>query len=503
MSSRLKKILLLLLALALLVGTSFVQKSLNRDRDKFELTRVTPLENAPPVLAFTTVALGGFRGLISNVLWIRATDLQDEDKFFEMAQLADWITKLEPHFVQVWLVQAWNMAYNISVKFKDFPDRWRWVKRGLELLRDEGLHYNPNEVLIYRELAWFFQHKLGQNLDDANMYYKQEWANEMGEVFAKKKPNLDELINPQTEDQKRRAEILRDKYKMDPKFMKQVDQQYGPLEWRLPESHAIYWASKGLEADKENPTKVNKDDLITLRRVVYQSMQLSFQRGRLVSNIFIQAFDFGPNLEIIPKVSAAYEQAAQDDEKNHDHILRAHRNFLRDAVYFLYEHNRVADAAAWYKYLGEKYPDKAILDGDTNSFPRNLTLDQYAVGRFQGDVGETSRERVRAGIEGLLVNAYMSLATDEEQGEERFAGYRLMAKQLWQTYMSKIPKERTAAIGLPPLEDIDREVRDRLLDPQQGLPPEVRAVLRSKLGLGKETAIPPAKPSERAEAPKP
>ena len=84
------------------------------------MTRVEPLENAPPVLAFTTVALGGFRGLIANALWIRANDLQDDDKFFEMAQLADWITKLEPHFAQVWLVQAWNMAYNISVKFKDF-----------------------------------------------------------------------------------------------------------------------------------------------------------------------------------------------------------------------------------------------------------------------------------------------------------------------------------------------------------------------------------------------
>ena len=96
-----------------------MQQSLNRDRDRLGLTRVQPLENAPPVLAFTTVALGGFRGLISNVLWMRATDLQDDDKFFEMAQLADWITKLEPHFVQVWLVQAWNMAYNISVKFKE------------------------------------------------------------------------------------------------------------------------------------------------------------------------------------------------------------------------------------------------------------------------------------------------------------------------------------------------------------------------------------------------
>src|SRR5215471_14700494 len=240
MSPRFKKALLLALAAVLLVGISPIQKSLNRDRERLGLTRIEPLENAPPVLAFTTIALGGFRGIISNMLWIRANDLQDEDKFFEMAQLAEWITKLEPHFVQVWLVQAWNMAYNISVKFKDFSDRWRWVSHGIELLRDEGLRYNPDETLIYRELAWFFQHKLGQNLDDANMYYKQEWASEMGEVFAKKKPNLDELIDPKTEDQKRRAEILRDKYKMDPKFMKQVDEKYGPLEWRLPEAHAIY-----------------------------------------------------------------------------------------------------------------------------------------------------------------------------------------------------------------------------------------------------------------------
>jgi len=144
MNPRLKKSCLLLLAVLLLFGVSRVQRSLNRDRELLGLTRIQPLENAPPVLAFTTVALGGFRGLISNALWIRASDLQDDDKFFEMAQLADWITKLEPHFVQVWLVQAWNMAYNISVKFKDFPDRWRWVSRGLELLRDEGLKYNPD-----------------------------------------------------------------------------------------------------------------------------------------------------------------------------------------------------------------------------------------------------------------------------------------------------------------------------------------------------------------------
>jgi hypothetical protein len=488
MNSKLKKILLALIAIALLAGVSQVQNALNQDRDLLGLTNLEPLENAPPALAFTTVALGGFRGLISNALWIRANDLQDDDKFFEMAQLADWITKLEPHFVQVWLVQAWNMAYNISVKFKDFPDRWRWVERGIELLRDDGLRFNPNETLIYRELGWFFQHKMGANLDDANMYYKLKWLEEMSVVFGGKKPDLDELIHPQTPDQHTRARLLRERYKMDPEFMKEVDERYGPLEWRLPESHAVYWAALGLEKARENPTKIKPDDLITLRRVVYQSMQLSFQRGRLLDNPFVKPFDFGPNLDIIPKVNAAYEQAAEEDANNRDHILKAHRNFIRDAIYFLYVHNRVSDAAAWWKYLGTKYPDKSVLDHSYTAFPSTLTLDQYAVQRVQEDVGETSRDRVKAIVEGLLANAYTSMASGQD---DRAAGFRLLAEKVRDTYASKT-KTRGEAIELPALEVSQREVLGRMLDTEHGLPFAMRAALRTKLGLGAEAATPAA-----------
>jgi hypothetical protein len=495
MSGKLKTSLLLSLAVVLLTASGFMQQSLNRDRDVLGLTRVQPLENAPPVLAFTTVALGGFRGLISNALWLRATDLQDEDKFFEMAQLADWITKLEPHFVQVWLVQAWNMAYNISVKFKEsapgqFPDRWRWVRAGIELLRDDGLRFNPNELLIYRELAWFFQHKVGQNLDDAATYYKQQWANDMAKVFDKKVPNLDELINPRTQDQTNRARLLRETYKMDPEFMKKVDAEFGPLEWRLPEAHAVYWAALGLKKAAENPSKIKEDDLITLRRVIYQSMLLSFYRGRLVTNPFAHMFEFGPNLDIIPKVNYAYEESAREDEKNRDHIEKAHRNFLRDAVYFLYEYNRLAEAAQWFKYLSAKYPDKTLVNGDTNSIPKNMTLDQYAVARVQEDITDSGgHDRTEGVIEGLLVNSYRSMAAGEDGPA---AGFRLLAQRVWEAYQSRMPTERLSAIGLRPFAQIDQEMRRRLLDPREGEPPEVRAVLRTKLGQPPETTAPAA-----------
>src|SRR5437868_4875803 len=115
--SRAYKIALASVAVLLFVTVFYSQRYLNTQREVLGLTRIAPLENAPPMLEFTTKALGGFRGLIANALWIRATELQDEGKFFEMVQLADWITKLEPHMAQVWAHQAWNMAYNISVKF--------------------------------------------------------------------------------------------------------------------------------------------------------------------------------------------------------------------------------------------------------------------------------------------------------------------------------------------------------------------------------------------------
>jgi len=498
MNVRLKRFLLLGLAAVLLVGVAQIQRVLNHDRKELGLTRIEPLENMPPVLAFTTQALGGFRGLIANALWIRASDLQDEDKFFEMAQLADWITKLEPHYVQVWLFQGWNMAYNISVKFKDFNDRWRWVKRGIELLRDDGLRFNPNETLIYRELAWFYQHKIGQNLDDANVTYKQEWLKEMNAVLGTNAMQFAELLNPQTDEARARLYILTNQYKLDPHFMQKVDQEYGPLEWRLPEAHAIYWAALGLEKAREHPTKVKADDLIQLRRVIYQSMQLSFQRGRLIWDPIVKGFDTGPNLDIIPKVSAAYEQAMEEDAPNRDHIARAHRNFLRDAVYFLYENDRIADALKWYRYLAEKYPDKPVLDGKPDSLPKNTTLDDYCIGRICEDVGETSRDRVKAAIEGQLAKAYFALVRGEDR---RSAGYRALARILRKKYMDAIAGgANVQRVGLPTVEETEKEVRDQLLNPEHGWPPEMRAALRAALRLPPENTPAPATNAPPASA---
>ena len=495
MNSRTKKILLLFLAAALLFGSGRVQKSLNADRDRLGLTHTAVLENAPPMLAFTTVALGGFRGLISNLLWSRANDLQQDDKFFEAAQLASWITQLEPHFSQVWVFQGWNMAYNISVKFKengpgDYTDRWRWVQRGIELMRDEGLKYNPNDVLIFRELAWQFQHKMGANLDDANMFYKMRWADEMGGLFGEGGTNYLSLISPQTEDDRNNALVVSNKFKLDVNFIKAVDEKYGPLDWRLPEAHAIYWGAKGLDQAQKNPGKVKPDDLIQLRRIVYQSIYQAFKHGRIIYNPFTQRYSLGPNLELVNHVNEVYEEMAHDDEKNRDHIERAQRNALRDAIYFLYENNRIADATKWFKYLGQKFPSQPIVENDPDSLPKNLTLDEYAVAVVQIDIGETSQERVTSAVQGLITRALLALVTDESSRAENF---KHLAQGVYRKYMkSTRGSNGETRIPLPPFEDLTKTVINDLLNSQSGLQPEARAILRTQLGLPAETIAPAA-----------
>ncbi|MEI8291064.1 MAG: hypothetical protein WCH99_16485 [Verrucomicrobiota bacterium] len=483
MNPRIKKTLLLLLAGALLFGSGQFQKALNRDREALGLTRTAALENAPPVLAFTTVALGGFRGLISNFLWIRANNLQQDDKFFEAAQLADWITKLEPTYAQVWLFQGWNMAYNISVKFKDAPDRWRWVERGIELLRDDGLRFNPTSVDIHRELGWFFQHKLGANVDDANRYYKSQWAAEMRDFFGPDGTNFDRLLNPPDAAARTNAALFRDKYKLNAAFARQLDAQYGPFDWRLPEAHAIYWGARGLRAAKDNPGKVNADDLIKLRRIIYQSMLQAFHHGRIIADPFTRTYSLGPNLDLTPQVNAAYERMALEETQPsmRDGILKAHRNFLRDAVYFLYENNRLAEARKWFQLLGEKFPDKPIIDGRLDSLPKNLTLDEYAVAVVQIDIGETSQDRVTSAVQGLLSRAYYNLATGQD---DRYENLKRLAVKVYERYLGKtVGAGREQRIPLPPFDVLNNAVVRQLLDPAGGTPYAARAELVTKLGL--------------------
>src|SRR5512137_1573847 len=168
----------ILLGGAMLMLASARIVPIQKARKEMKLVQNEPLENAPPSLAFATVAMGAFRGLVVDILWIRADNLKEQGQYFDAKQLAEWITTLQPRFASVWEFQAWNMAYNISVAIPaSRPDqRWQWVKNGYELLRDKGIPLNPKSLQLYRELGRIFQHKMGGITDDVHKFYKIELA---------------------------------------------------------------------------------------------------------------------------------------------------------------------------------------------------------------------------------------------------------------------------------------------------------------------------------------
>ena len=101
----------------------------------------------------------------------------------------------------------------------------------------------------------------------------------MTPFFGAKGTNFSELLQPQTAEAVAQAQLFTNKYKIDPAFAEKLNAQYGPLDWRLPEAHAIYWGALGLEKAKENPDKVKADDFITVRRNIYQSLRLPYLCG--------------------------------------------------------------------------------------------------------------------------------------------------------------------------------------------------------------------------------
>ncbi|MCB1282299.1 MAG: hypothetical protein KDB18_12335, partial [Salinibacterium sp.] len=81
------------------------------DRHVLRYTDVS-VEGAPFYVAVGQ-ALGAFRGLAVDILWIKVDYMKSKGLYYEVMADAEKITKLQPRFPAVWSFQGHNMAYNI------------------------------------------------------------------------------------------------------------------------------------------------------------------------------------------------------------------------------------------------------------------------------------------------------------------------------------------------------------------------------------------------------
>lgn len=561
----------IVLAIGLLIGAGMQLDYINSQRQEMKLISNEPLENAPPSLAFATVAMGAFRGLVVDILWMRADKLKEQGQFFDAKQLAEWITILQPRFASVWEFQAWNMAYNISVAIPATkPDqRWQWVKNGYELLRDDGIRLNPKSITLYRELGRIFQHKIGGVSDDAHKYYKLQLALAMEPLLGpadnayfdalaetpvgwreiNKDPNAASLIkalksaddafskddefvsnylslrqnslrfNPaagKTIDDFRGTEALekfdifakawqlRKVWKLDPVLMRDLNKTYGPinfsdpnthfpLDWRHPDSHAIYWAVKGLQiAAKEEDREIEMNEVNT-DRIVGHSLQNLFRNGKIFiyelslpvssqdssqqagTQIYKEVF-LRPDLRIFKpyndSVLAILEKYKDGgDRGRYESLQNGHRNMLKNAVFSFYQSGHKPQAQQIYNQLRKLYPL------DEFKIP---AVDGYVKKRFQEELQSIGINDAKEMILMMLRESYYLYAIRDDDAS--FSSEK-MAEEVLNYYVAKHddPEYRINLPKLPQLRYF--ALLDFLND--QLYPPYLRQTLLSRIRIEK------------------
>jgi hypothetical protein len=481
----------------------------------------------PPEVALG-IAMGAFRGLFVNMLWIRANTLKEAGRYYEAIELSGAITRLQPRFPAVWAFHAWNMSYNISVTTNTADERWQWVQAGIHLLRDKGIPANPNAMLLHKELAWIYLHKIQGYTDDANNHYKRanaaEWTAVLGdppradpsdrsrETAVKKymewlqpivsaPDSLDDLIkqDPAVGSLVERvrtyvdgawsdAELLRryalhqtllksgqrdvirrqmgtrsaafadmlsdptlaepwakyiahlrrrvlvDVYRMEPDRMLRYTQKYGPIDWRHPCAHALYWSARGVEQGLTRATdETMKDyDFINTDRVVMQSLQELYRTGELYFDYLDwEAGQFATYVAVPnPHFIEPYHQLVTSGElldrnpfertakRPYRIIAAGYENFLKDAVTFFYRRGQRAEAEKWYQIVGTWEGANMNDPARAELFSRPLDefVEQELADRFK------SPAVAIAEVSGALDGAYTSglLAGDGELFRAQF-----------------------------------------------------------------------------------
>ncbi|MFU8780560.1 MAG: hypothetical protein ACNA71_05990 [Kiritimatiellia bacterium] len=252
--------LLLVAALLLLLAGLGNRTYFKRQHQMLHLDARIETAQATPTV---NLLLGGFRGVVADWLWIRVMLLQEQGRFVEILQLAEWITGLQPQFPDIWILHAWNITYNITVLLPDGLERWHWVRHGYEILRDQAIPATGFHPRICAEIAWILMHKIGGTTDDFADTLFLQWMR-----------GIEPLLEPDGRlpaDAKRRISALAH-IGMSEAMMADFEANFGSHDWRHPLTHAAAWAYTGftLHPGTEGTSLAERLFLSTYRQLFLQ-----------------------------------------------------------------------------------------------------------------------------------------------------------------------------------------------------------------------------------------
>jgi hypothetical protein len=86
-----------------------------------------------------------------------------------------------------------------------------------------------------------------------------------------------------------RKRVLLDEFNMDPKLMYEFTRELGPIDWRHPQAHALYWARKGTLMAEHRMRPDDIYNLINNDRLQVQALQGLARSGRIHFDPFAQS----------------------------------------------------------------------------------------------------------------------------------------------------------------------------------------------------------------------
>jgi hypothetical protein len=452
------------------------------DRDQLRYTDES-VEGAPPIVAIGT-AIGALRGLIVDYLWIKVTIQKEKGLLYEVMADSDLITKLQPRFPEVWAFHGHNLAYNISVMTNTPEERWAWVNNGISLVRERGIRYNPNDLELCKELAFWFSHKIDGLADDAHLYYKRQFAREWQLVlgvppydYEERKawikaiadaPDTLEGVYEKTPDAKAfveelqaklaplgpryefavdkrflllygewaarqaspyarmlgmramdedaatlvgvfdstfgnkdrqlpaaavvsflRKRALLDAYNMDPQLMYEFTRDTGPLDWRHPAAHALYWARRGSQLGEHRITdELEIAKIINNDRTEIQAMQALARSGLVGFDPFsgdnVTRLNDPRWIKVIDRYfDKLYAKHYDTRGAGGETFMSFHQNFMKQAVRELYRSGDVAGAQEILDRLDRLYGTGAVIPNSDYSLPIDQFVQRVTFGEYE------------------------------------------------------------------------------------------------------------------------
>ncbi len=454
----------------------------------------------PPTVQLASTMLGSFRALLVDYLWIKAEALQNEGRYFAAAEVARWITLLQSRVEGSWSFQAWNLGVNVPSSLPP-EERWPYVHAAMELLWNDGLGANPGSLGLHAEIAWFWESKIGGDVDAAAPRYRAAVEARAREILGPEPWDLGEqaraeallpalrhdpvvqdflqslaslgIRNAEAQwtglwddapaafgdsaeelaaalrdepllrayDRALRARAWREAFGVDCATVSAVHERFGDVGVMLPDSFVLYWAQHGLAQLEPGAVRL---DALALWRIELRALKRLFRAGRAALLATIDR----EYAEIIDRVAADEYHGEQAPLFAADRI-----EFLRDGVPLAY----ISGTRTGRQMAVEFFRKLAELDPART--PR-VACEDYVFDWVFRRLGaeRATKDELLAVARAFLREALRATARGEAEGARAYLAF---ARELYD--------EAAAAFGgpaFPRFEDVVAAVRGELAGPR-------------------------------------